>query len=143
MASLGNTTSTPDSLILTIRTNLPDPCLSQAKAQTSHNESLRLSRQLESLNRRHEEVERENSEVEAENRNLAKSVENLKIQARRVNELESENLELEGRAHKVERENKSLVREAERLKQSLDVKDLNLDESALKLAGLERSMERG
>ena len=69
-------------------------------------------------------------------------MENLKIQARRVNELESENLELEGRAHKVERENKSLVREAERLKQSLDVKDLNLDESALKLAGLERSMER-
>ena len=92
--------SKSDSLLLTITTNLPDPWLSQAKAQTSHNESLRLSRQLESLNRRHEEVERENSKVKAENRNLAKSMENLKIQARRVNELESENLELEGWTNK-------------------------------------------
>jgi len=114
----------------------------ETRAQTSHNETLKLSRQLESLQRRHAEVEKENSEVEAENRNLIKSVENLKIQARRVNELESENLELEGRAHKVERENKSLVREAERLKQTLDVKDLNLDDAALKLASMERSMEK-
>jgi len=114
----------------------------ETRAQTSHNETLKLSRQLESLQRRHAEVEKENSEVEAENRNLIKSIENLKIQARRVNELESENLELEGRAHKVERENKSLVREAERLKQTLDVKDLNLDDAALKLASMERSMEK-
>ena len=114
----------------------------ETRAQTSHNETLKLSRQLESLQRRHTEVEKENSEVEAENRNLLKSIENLKIQARRVNELESENLELEGRAHKVERENKSLVREAERLKQTLDVKDLNLDDAALKLASMERSMEK-
>jgi len=114
----------------------------EARAQTSHNETLKLSRQLESLRRRQAEVEKENAEVEAENKNLIKSVENLKIQARRVNELESENLELEGRAHKVERENKSLVREAERLKQTLDVKDLNLDDAALKLASMERSMEK-
>ena len=114
----------------------------ETRAQTSHNETLKLSRQLESLQRRQAEVEKENSEVEAENRNLIKSIENLKIQARRVNELESENLDLEGRAHKVERENKSLVREAERLKQTLDVKDLNLDDAALKLASMERSMEK-
>jgi len=114
----------------------------ETRAQTSHNETLKLSRQLDSLQRRHAEVEKENSEVEGENRNLIKSIENLKIQARRVNELESENLELEGRAHKVERENKSLVREAERLKQTLDVKDLNLDDAALKLASMERSMEK-
>ena len=114
----------------------------EARAQTSHNETLKLSCQLESLRRRQAEVEKENAEVEAENKNLIKSIETLKIQARRMNELESENLELEGRAHKVERENKSLVREAERLKQTLDVKDLNLDDAALKLASMERSMEK-
>ena len=97
---------------------------------------------LESLNRRLEELERENREVDAENKNLSKSIENLKITARRVNQLESENLELEGKNHKVERENKSLVREAERLKQTLDVKDLSLEEAAAKVASFEITMEK-
>ena len=114
----------------------------EAKSQSSSNELVRVGRQLESLQRRQEELEREGAELESENKNLVKSVENLRIQSRRMNELEAENLELEGKAHRLERENKSLAREGDRLKQTIDVKDLNLDDAALKVAGLERSMER-
>ena len=102
------------------------------------NENIKLSRQVGSLNRRLEDLDKESNDIEAENRNMMKTIENLKIQARRVNKLESENLELEGGHHKVERENKSLVRELERLRQSMEVKDLSLDEAAVKLASLER-----
>ena len=67
----------------------------------SHNESLRPSRQLGPPNRSRKEVKWENSEVKAKKGNLAKNVDNLKIQARRVNKLELENLELEGRARNI------------------------------------------
>ena len=73
---------------------------------------------------------------------MQKSIETLKLTARRVNKLESENLELEGQHHKVERENKSLVREIERLKSTMEVKDLSLDENASKLAAAERELEK-
>jgi hypothetical protein len=63
----------------------------------------------------------------------------VEVTVRRVNQLESESLELEGRAHKVERENKSLSRELDRLKQTLEVKDLSLDNSSARLAQVQGS----
>ena len=57
-------------------------------------------------------------------------------------ELEFPFISLISSYHKVERENKSLVREIERLKQSLEVKDLSLDENASKLAAAERELEK-
>ena len=109
---------------------------------TANNENIKLQRQLESLNRKLEEVDKENNEIETENKKMQKSIETLKVTARRVNQLETENLDLEGKHHKVERENKSLVREIERLKQTLEVKDLSLDENASKLAAAERELEK-
>ena len=109
---------------------------------TANNENMKLQRQMGVLNRKVEEMERENNEIETENKKMQKSIETLKLTARRVNQLETENLDLEGKHHKVERENKSLVREIERLKQSLEVKDLSLDENASKLAVAERELEK-
>ena len=57
-------------------------------------------------------------------------------------ELEFPFISLISSYHQVERENKSLVREIERLKQSLEVKDLSLDENASKLAAAERELEK-
>jgi len=114
----------------------------EIKAMTSNNENLKLQRQLETLNRKVEEMDRENNDIETENKKMQKTIETLKLTARRVNQLESENLELEGQHHKVERENKSLVREIERLKQTMEVKDLSLDENASKLAAAERELEK-
>ena len=114
----------------------------EIKAMTANNENLKLQRQMETLNRKLEELDRENNEIETENKKMQKSIETLKLTARRVNQLESENLELEGQHHKVERENKSLVREIERLKQTMEVKDLSLDENASKLAAAERELEK-
>jgi len=114
----------------------------EIKAMTANNENMKLHRQMETLNRKMEEMERENMEIETENKKMQKSIETLKLTARRVNQLESENLELEGQHHKVERENKSIVREVERLKQTMEVKDLSLDENASKLAAAERELEK-
>merc|ERR1719336_2501317 len=114
----------------------------EIKAMTANNENLKLQRQMESLNRKLEDMDRENNDIETENKKMQKSIETLKLTARRVNQLETENLELEGKHHKVERENKSLVREIDRLKQSLEVKDLSLDENASKLAAAERELEK-
>ena len=112
------------------------------KAMTANNENLKLTRQMETLNRKLEEMERENNEIETENKKMQKTIETLKLTSRRVNQLETENLDLEGKHHKVERENKSLVREIERLRQTLEVKDLSLDENASKLAVAERELEK-
>jgi len=114
----------------------------EIKAMTANNENLKLQRQMETMNRKVEELDRENNEIETENKKMQKTIETLKVTARRVNQLESENLELEGQHHKVERENKSLVREIERLKQTMEVKDLSLDENASKLAAAERELEK-
>merc|ERR1719318_1414695 len=114
----------------------------EIKAMTANNENLKLQRQMETMNRKVEEMDRENNEIETENKKMQKTIETLKLTARRVNQLESENLELEGQHHKVERENKSLVREIERLKQTMEVKDLSLDENASKLAAAERELEK-
>merc|ERR1719318_722825 len=114
----------------------------EIKAMTANNENLKLQRQMETMNRKVEEMDRENNEIETENKKMQKTIETLKLTARRVNQLESENLELEGQHHKVERENKSLVREIERLKQTMEVKDLSLDENASKVAAAERELEK-
>merc|ERR1719471_1769300 len=114
----------------------------EVRAMTANNDNMKLQRQMGVLNRKVEEMERENNEIETENKKMQKSIETLKLTARRVNQLETENLDLEGKHHKVERENKSLVREIERLKQSLEVKDLSLDENASKLAAAERELEK-
>ena len=42
----------------------------------------------------------------------------------------------------IERENKSLIREIERLKQTVEVKDLSLDNSSAKLTQTERELEK-
>jgi chromosome segregation ATPase len=87
-------------------------------------------------------VDKENNEIETENKKMQKSIETLKVTARRVNQLEAENLDLEATHHKVERENKSLLREMDRLRQAVEVKDLSIDENSAKLASTERDVQK-
>merc|ERR1719225_1740161 len=97
---------------------------------------------LQKTQSKQDELEIKAMTANNENKKMQKSIETLKVTVRRVNGLENENLELEGKHHKVERENKSLVREIDRLKQTLEVKDLSLDENASKLAAAERELEK-
>ena len=46
-------------------------------------------------------MDKENNEIETENKKMQKTIETLKVSARRVNLLEAENLDLEGKHHKV------------------------------------------
>jgi chromosome segregation ATPase len=94
------------------------------------------------LQRKFEEIETENKSIEAENQKLLKNIENLKSTARRVEQLEKDNFDLESIQHKIERENKSLLREVDRLKQSVEVKDVTLEEVNSKMASLERERNK-
>jgi len=114
----------------------------EVKVMTSGNENTKLQRQMDSLTRKLEEVDKENNEIETENKKMQKSIETLKVSARRVNQLEAENLDLEATHHKVERENKSLLREIDRLRQAVEVKDLSIDENSAKLASTERELQK-
>jgi hypothetical protein len=59
-----------------------------------------------------------------------------------VEQLEKDNFDLESIQHKIERENKSLIREVDRLKQSVEVKDVTLEEMNSKIAALERDKNK-
>ena len=105
-------------------------------------ENSRFSRQNQTLQRKLVEVETENKSIETENQKLLKNIENLKSTARRVEQLEKDNFDLESVQHKIERENKSLLREVDRLKQSVEVKDVSLEEMNSKVAVLERDKNK-
>ena len=53
-------------------------------------------------------------------------------------QLEKENMDLENSHHKLERENKSLNKEVDRLKQSIEVKDANVEDINSKLVNLQK-----
>ncbi len=59
-----------------------------------------------------------------------------------MEQLEKDNFDLESIQHKIERENKSLIREVDRLKQSVEVKDVTLEEMNSKIAALERDKNK-
>ena len=105
-------------------------------------ENSRFVRQNQTLQRKFDEIEIENKSIEAENQKLLKTIENLKSTARRVEQLEKDNFDLESIQHKMERENKSLLREVDRLKQSVEVKDVTLEEMTSRMASLERDRNK-
>ena len=57
-------------------------------------------------------------------------------------QLEKDNFDLESIQHKIDRENKSLLREVERLKQSVEVKDVMLEDMNSKISVLERDRNK-
>lgn len=114
----------------------------EQKVTTVTFENSRYVRQTQSLQRKLEEIEGENKSIEAENQKLLKTIENLKSTARRVEQLEKDNFDLESIQHKIDRENKSLLREVERLKQSVEVKDVMLEEMNSKISVLERDKNK-
>jgi len=67
----------------------------EKKLSTVSFENSRLSRQVETLKRKMGEIESENRFIETENQKLQKTIENLKITARKVDQLEKDNFELE------------------------------------------------
>ncbi len=67
----------------------------EKKLTTVMFENSRLSRQVDTLKRKMGEIESENKFIETENQKLQKTIENLKITARKVEQLEKDNFELE------------------------------------------------
>uniref|UniRef100_A0A4W5N237 Coiled-coil domain containing 88C n=1 Tax=Hucho hucho TaxID=62062 RepID=A0A4W5N237_9TELE len=103
------------------------------------------TKELETLRERGEELERETTRLERSKEQLQREVASLKITCDRVEALERDNTSLEQDNRRLKKqvdtaqnERKQLEKEAQRLWQQLEVKEEVLEESALKLASLEK-----
>ncbi|XP_021348797.1 girdin-like isoform X2 [Mizuhopecten yessoensis] len=103
------------------------------------NENQRLEKSLEMTTKRLQQLEQDNTEMEIENEKLQKSVETLKVSTKRLHELEKTNIELDGEVSRLAKDKSVLTKEKNRLKQSIELKDSELDDLTTKHSALERS----
>ncbi|XP_036397602.1 protein Daple isoform X2 [Megalops cyprinoides] len=101
-------------------------------------ENRRLQQCLEGGRAKAQALEQELREAEAEAQGLRRELEELRIAGKRLEGAEEERRALEQELGQSEKERKQLEKEARRLRQQLEVKEAALDESALRLAGLEK-----
>ncbi|KAM7418664.1 hypothetical protein PAMA_016001 [Pampus argenteus] len=78
--------------------------------------------------------------LEAENQSLQAILEELRISARRLEQLETEKQSLEQETTALEKEKRQLEKENRRLRQQTEIQEANLDSSNVCMAGLEREM---
>lgn len=105
-------------------------------------ESQKFQRIIESKNKKIEEYQSELMLLENENTKLAANAESLKLNLKKMNNLEMEMTNLEGDKHRLEQEKKSLDKEINRLKSSIEFKDQLIDENASKLSSTELENKR-
>ncbi|XP_017485492.1 PREDICTED: protein Daple-like, partial [Rhagoletis zephyria] len=105
-------------------------------------ENQKFQRIIESKNKKIEEYQSELMLLENENTKLAANAESLKLNLKKMNNLEVEMTNLEGDKHRLEQEKKSLDKEINRLKSSIEFKDQLIDENASKLSSLELEGKR-
>ncbi|XP_060071604.1 girdin-like [Ylistrum balloti] len=103
------------------------------------NENQRLQKSLEMTIRRLEQLEHDNTDMEIENEKLQKNVETLKVSTKRLQELEKANVELDGEVSRLAKDKSVLSKEKSRLKQSIELKDSELDDLTSKHSQLERT----
>ncbi|XP_035269604.1 protein Daple [Anguilla anguilla] len=102
-------------------------------------ENRRLQGCLEGGRAQAQGLERELREAGAEAQRLRREAEEeLRPAARRLEEAEAERRSLEQEAGQAEKERKQAEKEARRLRQQLEAKEAALDESAARVAGLEK-----
>uniref|UniRef100_A0A3B3SCN6 Coiled-coil domain containing 88C n=1 Tax=Paramormyrops kingsleyae TaxID=1676925 RepID=A0A3B3SCN6_9TELE len=101
-------------------------------------EKQRLQRSLDDSTAKAQRLERELSEAEVESQQLRRELEELRAAGRRLEGLEAERRRGDQELAQAEKERKQLEKEARRLRQQLELKEAALDESALRLASLEK-----
>ncbi|KAJ8393066.1 hypothetical protein AAFF_G00069700, partial [Aldrovandia affinis] len=101
-------------------------------------ENRRLQQCLEGGRAKAQGLEQELREAEAEARERRREADELRLAARRLEGAEAERRGLEQELGQAEKERKQVEKEARRLRQQLEAKEAALDESAARVAGLEK-----
>uniref|UniRef100_A0A8C7GSX3 Coiled-coil domain containing 88C n=1 Tax=Oncorhynchus kisutch TaxID=8019 RepID=A0A8C7GSX3_ONCKI len=101
-------------------------------------ENQRLQQSLDNSSTKIQGLERELRQAEAETGGLRRELEEVCLVAKRLEAVEKEKRGLEQELGQSEKESKQLEKEARRLWQQLEVKERVLEESALRLASLEK-----
>ncbi|ELU01156.1 hypothetical protein CAPTEDRAFT_219709 [Capitella teleta] len=101
-------------------------------------ENQKLQRSLEAVTRRADSFERDNQELESQAADLAKTVEGMRLNARRLQEVEKNCAQLEKENTQMHREKANFEKENKRLKQNFELKDSTVDELSTKLNAIER-----
>ena len=101
------------------------------------NENQRVQKTLEVTTKRLQQLEKDNADMEAENDGLQKQLESLKMSSKQLAERERESRELEGELALTHKDKATLEKDNRKLRQTLEVKEVSLDEMATKLRTLE------
>ncbi|KAI1895868.1 hypothetical protein AGOR_G00111190 [Albula goreensis] len=101
-------------------------------------ENRRLQQCLEGGHAKAQGLEQELREAEAETQQLRREVEELRLAGRRLEGVEDERRSLQQELGQSEKERKQVEKEARRLRQQLEAKEAALDESAARVASLEK-----
>nr|XP_040042400.1 girdin isoform X5 [Gasterosteus aculeatus aculeatus] len=116
------------------------------KGLPTHSSYARKHTQLEAkcraldLERTIQRLEAEVQELEAENQIPQANFEEIRISARRLEQLETDKQSLEQETTTFEREKRHLEKENRGLRQQAEIQEANLDSSNVSMAGLEREM---
>ncbi|KAJ7991126.1 hypothetical protein DPEC_G00294020 [Dallia pectoralis] len=101
-------------------------------------ENQRLQQSLDNTSTKIQGLERELRQSEAETGGLRRELEEVRLAGKRLEAVEKEKRGVEQELGQSEKERKQLEKEARRLWQQLEVKERVLEESALRLASLEK-----
>ncbi|XP_041353536.1 girdin-like isoform X2 [Gigantopelta aegis] len=102
------------------------------------NDNQRLQKALSITQKRVEALEKDNNDLDSENEKLQNSVETMKSSLKRLEEKNKEAIELETELFSVQKEKSLFEKENRKLKQTLELKDLSLDEMNGKFSALEQ-----
>ncbi|XP_029001655.1 girdin isoform X2 [Betta splendens] len=112
----------------------------QAKCRALETVNQHLQTSLDNTDRRVQCLEAEVQELELENQSLQATLEELRIAARRLEQLDTEKQALEQETTSLERDKRQLEKENRRLRQQVEIQEANLDSSNACMASLEREM---
>ncbi|XP_067099207.1 protein Daple isoform X2 [Osmerus mordax] len=101
-------------------------------------ETQRLQEALETRTSQSQSLERETRQSQAKVEQLRREVEELRQEGKRLEGVEQEKRVLEQELSQSEKDRKQLEKEGRRLRQQLEEKESGLEESTLRLAGLEK-----
>ncbi|KAM8878575.1 girdin isoform 2-T2 [Spinachia spinachia] len=112
----------------------------EAKCRALDTANQHLQTSLDITERKVQRLETEVQELEAENLILQANLEEIRISARRLEQLETDKQSLEQETTALEREKRHLEKENRHLRQQAEIQEANLDSSNVCMASLKREM---
>ncbi|XP_068177355.1 girdin-like isoform X2 [Antennarius striatus] len=142
--SIGSKSSSPhhDSILMTHSSSYASKHTKRLEAKCRALDTVKqhLQISLDSADRKVLRLEAEVQELEAENHGLQSTLEELRIPARRLEQMETEKKSLEQETIVLEKEKRQLEKENRRLRQQTEIQETNLDSSNVCMATLEKEM---